>query len=252
LARLNRFEMRVFPILAAIGTAAVAAILLAVGQSPSAQPSHPVRAVHSHGLVLVELFQSQGCSSCPPAEANLNAIAGRADVVALSFGVTYWDRLGWRDTFARPEFTARQWDYARHNGRPNVATPQIWVNGRRTIVGNDPRQLDAVIAEAEAHGPELAVRGDRLSVGAAPAPDGGGDVWIVRYDPRTLYVPIRAGENGGRTLAHRNIVRRLVRAGHWNGAARTFALPAAEPGLATAVFVQVGPGGPIIAVARGS
>ena len=202
--------------------------------------------------VLVELYQSQGCSSCPPAEANLNATADRPDVVALSFGVTYWDQLGWKDTFAKPQFTSRQWDYARFNKRGNVATPQIWVNGRTTIVGNDGRELAATIARATSDGPALALRGGRVDVAAARAPAGGADLWLARYDPRTIQVPIRAGENGGRTLPHKNIVRELVKLGHWSGSARSFPLPAARSGgLVDALFLQAGTGGPVIAAAKG-
>ncbi|HWA61493.1 MAG TPA: DUF1223 domain-containing protein, partial [Caulobacteraceae bacterium] len=105
---------------------ATAAALAAAGAASAADAAHPV---------VVELFQSQGCSSCPPANANLMSIADRPDVLALSFGVTYWDQLGWKDTFASPQFTARQWDYARALRHDNVFTPQVVVNGRRDGVG---------------------------------------------------------------------------------------------------------------------
>ncbi len=201
--------------------------------------------------VLVELYQSQGCSSCPPAEANLNAIADRPDVVALSFGVTYWDQLGWKDTFATPQFTERQWDYARFNRLGGVATPQVWVNGRSTIVGNDGAELDRTIADALVEGPVLTIRGDRVAVAAGRGPAGGADLWVARYDPRTIEVPIRAGENGGRTLPHKDIVRELVRIGHWSGEAQSFPLPpAGSPGLSIAAFLQAGRGGPVLSAAK--
>jgi len=120
----------------------------------AAQPAAP----RHGGPVLVELYQSQGCSSCPPADANVNAIADRPDVVALSFGVTYWDNLGWRDSFAKPQFTERQWDYSRFNHQGNVATPQVWINGNRTIVGNNRAELDGSIREASNDGPTLAIK----------------------------------------------------------------------------------------------
>src|SRR5271170_8235975 len=94
----------------------------------AADASHPV---------VVELFQSQGCSSCPPANANLNALSQRADVLALSFSVTYWDSLGWKDTFAKGQFTERQWQYARAMRQADVYTPQVVVNGRIAGVGAD-------------------------------------------------------------------------------------------------------------------
>ncbi|WP_457349431.1 DUF1223 domain-containing protein [Sphingomonas sp. UYP23] len=202
--------------------------------------------------VVVELFQSQGCSSCPPANANLNAIADRPDVLALSFSVTYWDQLGWKDTFGSPRWTARQWDYAHSAGRPQVATPQVIVNGGPTLVGNDAAQLAAVIAKTgrPRGGPVLARVGNTLRVGAS-APGTTATIWLVRYDPRVRAVPIRAGENGGRTLPHRDIVRELVPLGTWQGLAAAFALPAAkEANLASAVLVQRGKGGPIIASAK--
>lgn len=202
--------------------------------------------------VVVEIFQSQGCSSCPPANANVNAIAGAPGILALSFGVTYWDQLGWRDTFASPAYTARQWDYARHAGRPQVATPQVIVNGATAIVGNDRARLDAAIAAAgpARGGPSISVSGGRVRL-SGPTRADASVAWFVRYDPGVREVPVRAGENGGRTLPHRNVVRQLVRLGDWSGGARDFAVPAArEPGLAAAVLVQRGLGGPVTAARK--
>ncbi|MEI6417635.1 MAG: DUF1223 domain-containing protein [Sphingomonadales bacterium] len=201
-------------------------------------------------LVVVELYQSQGCSSCPPANANLNAVAARPDLLALSFGVTYWDQLGWKDSFASPQYTQRQWDYAHAQGRQQVWTPQVYLNGRKTVVGRDPREFAAAIAGAAplADVP-LTVAAGSISVGAGR---GSGDVWLVRYDPATENVPVKAGENNGRTLPHRNIVKQLVKLGHWQGQPVQFRLPAAPvAGLVTAALVQAGSGGPILAAARG-
>ena len=201
--------------------------------------------------VVVELYQSQGCSSCPPADAVLNALASRGDVIALNFAVTYWDRLGWKDTFAKPAYTARQWDYARAGGRSNVSTPQMIVGGRTAIVGSRPAEVDMVIARTRAQqsGPAILVNGTTIGIptGKAAAP---ATLWLVRYDPRTIQVAIRAGENGGRTIPHRNVVRDLVPLGTWNGAAKRFTLPAPLPGMKTALILQAGRGGPIIAARR--
>lgn len=204
--------------------------------------------------VVVELFQSQGCSSCPPANANVGAIADRPEVLALSFSVTYWDDLGWKDTFATPAYTARQWDYAHGLGHPNVFTPQVVVNGRKDGVGVDPRALAALIRQADRGdaGPALEIAGPAVRIGAAAAPARPADVWLARYDPRVIQVPIRRGENGGKTLPHKNIVRQLVRLGAWSGQAENFRLPpTADPALKTAILIQAGKGGPILAAAKG-
>ncbi len=202
--------------------------------------------------VVVELFQSQGCSSCLPADANLNAIADRPDVLALSFAVTYWDNLGWKDTFASQKFTDRQFAYERFMRHTNVATPQIVINGRHDLVGNDRRELDAAIhAAGQPAGASLEVAGGSVSIAAGSAPARGADVWLVRYDPRVQWVAIRRGENGGKTLPHRDIVREVVRLGGWFGAARSFPLPAGgRAGLKTAILVQTAEGGPILAAAK--
>ncbi|MEG3125388.1 DUF1223 domain-containing protein [Sphingomonas sp. GB1N7] len=201
--------------------------------------------------VVVELYQSQGCSSCPPADAVLNALATRQDVIALNFAVTYWDQLGWKDTFAKPAYTARQWEYARSGGRGNVSTPQMIVGGRTAIVGSRAAEVDAVITRARAaqSGPAILLNGSIISIqeGRASVP---ATLWLVRYDPRTIQVAIRAGENGGRTLPHRNIVRDLVSLGTWNGVAKRFNLPAAVQGAETALILQAGRGGPIVAARR--
>lgn len=238
----------ILPALLAAGVAVVAQS--AQHRAPVSSSARPAATASHHAPVLVELYQSQGCSSCPPANANLNAIADRADVVALSFGVTYWDQLGWKDSFASPQYTARQWDYARFNHRGNVATPQMWINGRETIVGGNGGQLAAVIRRANDTGPTISVAADRVEIGAAAAPRAKVDVWLARYDPRTIEVAIRAGENGGRTLPHKNIVKSLVKIGRWTGQAVHFALPKATGGLASAVFLQAGTGGPVLAAAK--
>lgn len=226
----------------------VAVALPALAQTPLPSPRAPV---------VIELFQSQGCSSCPPANAYVNAIAGRADVLALSFAVTYWDNLGWKDGFDKPAYTQRQWDYANARSRGEVFTPEVVVNGRHDVVGSNRRDLDRAVADGARDTAtvdvalDVASGGGRVSV-AASRPGHAADVWLVRYDPRTLNVSIGGGENGGRVLPHRNIVKQLVRLGTYTGAAASFALPAApEPGLATAALVQGAHGGAILGSAKG-
>lgn len=202
--------------------------------------------------VVVELFQSQGCSSCPPAEANLNALAGQPDILALSFAVTYWDQLGWKDTFATQAYTDRQWSYARHRRRGSVWTPQVYVDGDADLVGTDRAQLDQAITRARAtseKGPTLNWQTGKLVVGAGH-PDKACDVWLVRYDPRTINVAIRAGENSGRTLPHRNVVRELINLGSWDGSTHTYLVPpSTHAGLSTAALIQAASGGPIVEAA---
>lgn len=198
-------------------------------------------------LVVVELFQSQGCSSCPPAEANLNTLTEVPGVLALSFDVTYWDGLGWKDTFAMPAYTERQWNYAHYRRRDTVWTPQVYVNGHTDLVGTDRTQLDEAIARATSDGPSIAWGDGKLIIQAARPPDAVCDVWLVRYDPRTLHVAIGGGENSGRTLLQRNVVRELIHLGTWEGEGHSFALPPSSlSGLQTAALIEVHAGGDIL------
>lgn len=230
--------------MAKLAALALSALMIA-GPAAAADALHPT---------VVELFQSQGCSSCPPANANLVANAGRSDLLALSFAVTYWDHLGWKDTFGNPRFTDRQWAYARALGHDNVATPQVVVNGRIDGIGARPQDFDRLVRAGDrgTGGPSLEVADGAVRIGPGKAPALGADVWLVRYDPRVVQVGIRAGENTGKTLPHRNVVKELVRVGAWRGAPTTLKLPPArDPALKTAVLVQVNKGGAILAAARG-
>jgi hypothetical protein len=218
----------------------LAAILAALGLAP----------VAAADPVTVELFTSQGCSSCPPANANLAAIADRPDILALSFGVTYWDQLGWKDTFAQDKFTRRQYAYARPLGHSGPFTPQIVVNGAADGTGITRAELTGLVSRA-AHptGPAIAFWDGGVAIGVGK-PGADADIWLVRYDPRTVNVAVLAGENSGVTLAHRNVVKNLVRLGSWRGTAVSLALPSASPGLSTAILVQGANGGPILAAAK--
>ena len=224
-------------------TLATLALLTACGPAVStvamaADPAHPA---------VVELFQSQGCSSCPPANRNVMPLADRADVLVLSWQVTYWDYLGWKDSFADPAFTARQQAYARSLGHNGVFTPQVVINGRGDVVGIDGGQLTRALHDLDrgTGGPSLHLSANSVSI------DGTGNdavLTMVRYDPRIIQVPIRAGENGGATLPHRNVVREVAALGQWSGGSQTFALPKARhAGLKTAVLLQRGQAGPILA-----
>jgi hypothetical protein len=225
--------------------------ILPIALAFAAGGSHALAADAAHPTV-VELFQSQGCSSCPPANANVLALSGRPDILALSFQVTYWDQLGWKDTFGSPQYTARQWAYARALRHDNVWTPQVVINGRTDVVGVRPGEIEGAIARADRGdaGPRIEAAAGHVTV-AGPAQARPAEVWLVRYDPNVVQVPIRRGENGGRTLPHKNVVRSLTRLGDWSGPARTFDVPAAgAAGLKSAILVQSGPGGSILAAAR--
>lgn len=229
-------------------TSAAAAALAISNHAPSVAP------FVGHGAAVrptvLELFQSQGCSSCPPALSVLAREADRKDVIALNFAVTYWDELGWKDRFAKPQFTRRQWDYAHFNGRAEVATPQLIVNGSGFVNGGDKDEVDRAIGQytARGPGPSLKIQGQSLEIGSGKSARAA-TVWLVSYDPRTLKVPIGAGENAGRTLPHRNIVKDLVALGSWRGSAERFELPPPNAMLKRAVLLQAGTGGPIIAAA---
>ncbi|CDX13909.1 conserved exported hypothetical protein [Mesorhizobium sp. ORS 3324] len=218
--------------------------LAATAGTASAQP-----------LTVVELFTSQGCSSCPPANANLIKVKDQPGVLALSFNVTYWDYLGWKDTFGRQEFTQRQVDYEPALGHDGPFTPQVVVNGAHDAVGARPGEIQQLIAQSltdkggPRQGPDVALSGGKVSIGAGKAPGGAADVWLVRYRRGVVEVPVARGENTGRTLPHANVVYSLEKLGRWNGQATTLPLPKGGDGFSTAVLVQSPGGGPILAAA---
>ena len=216
-----------------------------------ASAASPANATGAKASTVIELFTSQGCSSCPPANENFRALSDRPGVLALSFSVTYWDYIGWKDTFASPAYTARQRAYVRPLGNATPFTPQIVVNGHRDVVGNRRGELDELIADSRfgADAPTVKLGSRAVSVGVGTAPGGAADVWLVRYDPATVEVSVRRGENGGRTLPHKNVVHGLERIGRWNGSPASFSFSAARGGLKTAVLVQAPQGGPILGAA---
>lgn len=206
-------------------------------------------------LVVVELYTSQGCNACPPADTLLAELAGRDDVVALSLHVNYWDYLGWRDTFARHEFTERQYAYRDAWGKTVVYTPQLVVQGAGDVPATEPRAVMAAIGRA---------RSAEAPIEVSVVPQGGmlkcrivprdaqvtGTVWIAKYR-LSATVEIARGENAGRTLTYRNVVTSLMRMGTWSGAeAEEVDLPHPDPGEGVAVWIQDGPAGPILAAAK--
>lgn len=178
----------------------LAAALLLAGPAAAAQ----------RAPVLVELFTSQGCSSCPPADRVLGEIAGRDDVLALAFHVTYWDRLGWPDTFGDARYTSRQHDYARILGYRAVYTPQAVVAGQLDAVGSDRARILAAIAVVAANGEaqEVAIDADGHVTLPALEPSGDARIWAVAWDERQR-VEVARGENAGRALDYHHVVRWL-------------------------------------------
>ncbi|HUL10514.1 MAG TPA: DUF1223 domain-containing protein [Candidatus Acidoferrum sp.] len=206
---------------------------------------------------LVELYTSEGCDSCPPADRWLSNLArGAGRVVPLSLHVDYWDYIGWKDPYASPAFTQRQHDYAAALRLHMVYTPQMVVDGHTDVVGSEYDDVEAAIGKAGAQ-PKLAVSiekdgaGYRAVIPAAAAPAAGpATVWLALFDSQRE-TRVARGENGGRMLREYNIVREWRQIGSWDGHALTLPLPMPEkPGEdGCAVIVQSGPVGPILGAA---
>jgi len=201
--------------------------------------------------VVVELFTAQGCSSCGRASEYVDTLADQAGVLALTYAVDYWDYLGWKDTFAKPEFSERQRAYARRLGVAEVYTPQVVVDGRTQTAGVKPREVDRLVRDARhapVDSPDMRFRsGDRVAVGSGRAPRGGAEVWLVRYDPRQQKVDITDGDNRGQSVVERNVVVQIERLGAWRGRPLLLRLPPPPAdGLDTVVLLQGQDGGRIL------
>lgn len=216
----------------------------------------------NHGPSVIELYTSQGCSSCPEADKLLNRLAQRPDIIALSFPVSYWDYLGWKDTLARPENSQRQRGYARIFGDGEVYTPQAIVNGMRNCLGNSLSDIETAVkatkpvAGSEAVELSARVEGDRLIIDAGEAPPGSlhrkGKVLIAAVQG-TSKVKITRGENAGIDLTYTNVVRGLTEAGEWSGAPVSYSLPLnalSQEADRFVVFLQTGELGPIVGAVR--
>lgn len=205
--------------------------------------------------VLVELFTAQGCASCGAADALIKTLADRPNVIGLTWSVDYWDYLGWKDTFARPEFTERQRAYDKRFGLQDVYTPQVIVGGAAQTSGDDTTDIESFVAKAlkqKSVGPKISfLSAGRVAVGAGARPSGGAEVWLIRYDPKERDVEIKDGDNRGKTVARYDVVREFVRLGVWRGVAATFKIPTpTEDGLSSLVVVQGTRGGRIVGVAK--
>lgn len=236
------------------GVLAVAG-LLAVGCSAAvAQPADG----KGKRPVVVELYTSQGCSSCPPADTLLGQLSTRKGVLALSLPVTYWDMLGWRDTLASEANTRRQKAYARELGRGGVYTPQMIIDGTSDVVGSRAQAVEAAIAarsnDMQAVPVEVEANHRQVRISVGPAPDRSSHdatIWLFGILPQAT-VSIGDGENSGRTITYRNVVREIRPVGTWKGQPVSVTLPRAEAGApheGIAVIVQQGGYGRVLGAA---
>jgi hypothetical protein len=213
-------------------------------------------AARADGPVVVELFTSQGCSACPPADALLTQLAEREDVIALALHVDYWDYIGWADTFASGQFTRRQHAYARHAGQRMVYTPQMIVGGVERVVGYEPMDVAELIAQYRVVDYPVEVSLSRVeggivlrAVASMALEEPGMIVQIVRYMPSEM-VEIRRGENAGRTVEYSNIVTEWMRVGDWSGAEPYELQLVDDSALPIAAIVQMAGPGQILGAAR--
>ena len=199
---------------------------------------------------VIELFTSQGCSSCPPADKLAGELARDSSLVVMSLPIDYWDYLGWKDTLAIPGHTNRQRAYSKSRGDREVYTPQVVVNGVAHVLGSDKSAIDSAIAKTRTQPGvlslpiALSVAGDQISVTVPAGKDATkGEIWLCPIT-KTVPVTIGRGENSGTTITYYNVVRRWVKLGDWTGAARSFKVPlsdvTAAGGDAFAVVVQAG------------
>ena len=208
--------------------------------------------------VVLELYTSQGCFACPRANRLVAEFARDPNVIALTFPVGYWDYLGWDDTFAQPQFSARQRDFERAMNFRSPFTPQLIIGGVRQVSAADWDEARATLDEVAAAPPRAGA--PRVSIArldphstahitiSAEAPRSTpADIWFLAYDPGPISVWIERGENAGRTVVHYNLVSKIERAGTWNGAAASFDHSRCYPQCA--VIVQEPDGGPILAAA---
>ena len=234
-------------------TIAILAGLTLMAQNFAAAPG---RAADNRAPVVVELFTSQGCSSCPPADAFLGELAQRKDVIALAYHVDYWDYIGWKDRYASPAWTDRQKAYAGALELRTLYTPQMVIDGRADAVGSDRGNVNFLI-ERSATLAKLELTMDssggkhllHLPQAQLNRP---ATVWLAVYDPEQ-HTQVSRGENAGSTLSEYNIVRELRKVASWDGAATTLDLNLADAmgkGQVCVVLVQSAGQGPILAVLR--
>ena len=208
-------------------------------------------------LIVVELFTSQGCNSCPPADELLGELVKRDDVLGFSFHVDYWDYIGWHDTFAMPESGQRQRSYVSRVGGRYVYTPQVVINGDHVVRATAKSRIVTTSDETTPlrQWAELALLSDnrtspasgKLKLGMLNTPPAGQSyqLWLIGFD-REQARDVRSGENAGRRLVHANVVREMIDLGQWDGMQRELDFALNQPcDGGVAVLVQEGRGGPV-------
>jgi len=205
----------------------IAALLFAAGMAAGSS-----QAAAAGAKAVIELFTSQGCNSCPPADAILGEYAKDADILALSFPVDYWDYLGWKDTLASHENTVRQKAYSEARGDRQVYTPQVIINGTEHVVGSNRQQIEAALGTSAPLPVPISMEpgtdSTTVTVGASTTPGKAkGTIWLAMYDD-PVTVPIDHGENTGKSLTYYNVVRKLRPIAMWKGKEVTIELPKSE------------------------
>ena len=211
-----------------------------------------IRPAHADPRAVVELFTSQGCSSCPPADKIIGDLAKDPNVIALSMPIDYWDYLGWKDTLADSRFSARQKAYSHMRGDRDVYTPQAVINGSAHVIGSDRASIEDAIKDTEKSGSVMSVpvtmtltgKQINVSVAASKSPAvSRGEVWICSIS-KSVPISIARGENRGREITYHNVVRNLLKVGDWNGSSGSWTVPLeniTRDGVdAAAVYVQDG------------
>lgn len=194
--------------------------------------------------VVVELFTAQGCGGCPEANQRVETLVDRPGVIVLTYPVDYWDYTGWTDTLARPEFSERQQAYRQALRLRAVSTPQVILDGYRTVAPRDEDSLGVAVNEESTRrlwAPDIEFRtsGDRVGIGSGRVEDGGADVLAVVYTPGPVLVRVESGDNRGRVVRHTNVVRSIQPIGEWTGRPILLSLPdGIEAGDRVAVLIQ--------------
>ncbi|WP_341991750.1 DUF1223 domain-containing protein [Azorhizobium sp. AG788] len=209
---------------------ALVGLLAAPGVKAQEQTAKPISAA-TQPRAVIELFTSQGCASCPPADALLGDLARDPGVIALTLAVDYWDYIGWKDTLAQHGHSQRQRAYSDVRGDRKIYTPQMVVDGAQAAIGSDRTAVEKAMLTARAGGTALVVPvtasrdGEDLVVDITAMPRvGGAEVWACPVI-RSHTVSIGRGENGGRNVTYTNVVRGWVRLGTWDGEAERFKVP---------------------------